>query len=82
MRKLTYTVEATEEGYTESLSFSGTTVSSRWTRTEKGMKCEGDELCEQLEKLESHDEEFLDRGMELLEEYSFLGMDLSDLLTE
>ena len=50
MKRLTYKIEATENGYTESLSFLGITVSKTWKRTDTGMRCEENDLCEQLEK--------------------------------
>ena len=50
MKRLTYKIEATENGYTESLSFLGITVSKTWKRTDTGMRCEENDLCEQLEE--------------------------------
>ena len=79
MMRLTYKIEATENGYTESLSFLGITVSKTWKRTDTGMRCEENDLCEQLEKAGINNEDFLDGIYDYLDE-SNLGMDLSDLL--
>ena len=43
------------------------------------MRCEENDLCEQLEEAGIDDEEFLDGIYDYLDE-SILGMDLSDLL--
>ena len=79
MKKIKYIIEATEDSYTESLSYDGTTVSKTWRRTEAGMKCEQADLSKQLEQAGVTDEEFLE---EIYEEVdgSFLGVVLSDLL--
>ena len=79
MKRLTYKIEATENGYTESLSFLGITVSKTWKRTDTGMRCEENDLCEQLEKAGINNEDFLDGIYDYLDE-SNLGMDLSALL--
>ena len=51
MKKIKYIIEATEDSYTESLSYDGTTVSKTWRRTEAGMKCEQADLSKQLEQV-------------------------------
>lgn len=79
MKRLTYKIEVTENGYTESLSFLVITVSKTWKRTDTGMRCEENDLCEQLEKAGINNEDFLDGIYDYLDE-SNLGMDLSDLL--
>ena len=79
MRKLTYTIEATENECRESLTLMEKTVTKVWKRTDTGMRCDTPDFCEQLENAGIDDEDLLYEISENLDD-SFLGTDLPDLL--